>query len=82
MGLKLGMVNLVVARGRSGVTRSDIELHDLRHLRKGIDECMVCVMGRSGLGVFSLSPCFTGGVWVVKYCWNRFSSILVFETSS
>ena len=27
-------------------------------------------------------PCFRGGLWGVKYCWNRCSSILAFETSS
>jgi len=82
MGLKLGMVNLVIACGPLRVTRSDIGLDDLKHLRKGTVERMMCVLGRSGLRVVSLLPCFRGGVWGVKYCWNRFSSILAFETSS
>jgi len=82
MGLKLGMVNLVVACGPYRVTRSDIGLDNLKHLRKGIVERMMCVLGKSGLRVGSLSPCFRGGVWGVKYCWNRFSSILAFKTSS
>jgi hypothetical protein len=29
--------------------------------------------------VASLSPCFRGGVWGVKNCWNRFSSISALE---
>ena len=29
--------------------------------------------GVSGPRVVSLSPCFRGGVWGVKYCWNRCS---------
>ena len=62
--------------------RSDIGLHDLKHLWKGIVEQIMRVLGRSGLRVVSLSPCFMGEVWGVKYCWNRFSSILVFEISS
>jgi hypothetical protein len=41
---------------------------------------MMCVLGRSGPRVVSLLPCFRGGVWGVKYCWNRCSSILAFET--
>ena len=41
--------------------RSDIGLDDLKHLRKGIVERMMCVLGRSGLRVVSLSPCFRGG---------------------
>jgi hypothetical protein len=77
-----GHVNLVVACGPYRVTRSDIGLHDFKHLRKGIVELMMCVLGRSGLRVVSLSPCFRGGVWEVKKCWNRCSSILAFETSS
>ena len=40
MRLKLGMVNLVVACGPLWVTGSDIGLHDLKHLRKGIFECI------------------------------------------
>ena len=82
MGLKLGMVNLVIACGPLRVTRSDIGLDDLKHLRKGIVERMMRVLGRSELRVVSLSPCFRGGLWGVKYCWNRCSSILAFETSS
>jgi len=62
--------------------RYGIGLHNLKHLRKGIVECMMRVPGRSGLGVVSLSPCFMGGVLGVKYCWNRCRSILAFETSS
>jgi len=50
------------------VTRSDIGLHDLKHLRKGIVERMMCVLGKSGLMVVSLTPCFWGGVWGVKNC--------------
>ena len=30
----------------------------------------MCVLGRSGPRVVSLSTCFRGGVWGVKYCWN------------
>jgi hypothetical protein len=82
MGLKLGMVNLVVTYGPWRVTRSDIGLDDLKHLRKGTFERMMRVLGRPGLRVVSLSPCFRGGVWGVKYCWNWCSSILAFETSS
>jgi len=40
------------------------------------------VLGRSGLRAVSLSPSFRGGVWAVKYRWNRCSSIFAFETSS
>jgi len=54
----------------------------LKHLRKGIVERMMRVLRRSGLRVVSLTPCFRGGVWGVKNCWNRCSSILAFETSS
>ena len=75
-------MNLVVACGPWQVTRSDIGPHDLKHLGKGIVEHMMHVLGRSGLRVVSLSPCFRGGVWGVKNCWNRCSSILAFETSS
>jgi len=81
MGLKLGMVNLVVCWPLR-VTRSDTGLHDLKHLQKGIIEFMMCVLGRSGLRVVSLSPCFRGGIWGVKYCWNRCNSALAFETCS
>jgi len=63
-------------------TRSDTGLHDLKHLRKGIIERMMRVLGKSGLRVVSLLPCFRGGVWEVKNCWNRCSSTLAFETSS
>jgi hypothetical protein len=82
MGLKLSMVNFVVACGPLRVTRSDIGLDDLKHLRKGIFERMIRVLWRSGLRVVSLSPCFRGGLWGIKYCWNRCGSILAFETSS
>jgi len=82
MGLKLGMVNLIVACGPWRVTRSDTGLHDLKHLRKGIVERMMRVLGKSGLRVVSLLPCFRGGIWGVKNCWNRCSSILASETSS
>jgi len=54
----------------------------LKYLRKGIIEHMMRVLGKSGLRVVSLLPCFRGGVFGAKYCWNRCSSILVFETSS
>jgi len=43
--------------------RSDIGLHDLKHLRKGIVERMMSVLGRSRLRVVSVWPCFRGGVW-------------------
>jgi hypothetical protein len=66
MGLKLGMVNLVVACGPLRVRRSDIGLDDMKYLRKGIVESTMCVLGRSGLRVVSLSPCFRGGLWGVK----------------
>jgi hypothetical protein len=68
MELKLGMVNLVVFCGKLRVTRPDIGLDDLKHLRKEIVERMMCVLGRSGLRVVSISPCFRGGVRGVKYC--------------
>jgi hypothetical protein len=42
--------------------RSDIGLYDLKHLWKGIVERIMRVLGRSGLRVVSLSPCFRGGV--------------------
>jgi len=75
-------VNLVGACGPQRVTRSDIGLHDLKHLRKGIVECLMRVTGRSGPSVESLSPSFRGGMGVgVKYCWNNCSSILAFEIS-
>jgi hypothetical protein len=35
-------------------------LHDLKHLRKGIVERMMRVLGKSGLRVVSLSPFFQG----------------------
>jgi hypothetical protein len=38
-------VNLVGACGPQRVTRSDIGLHDLKHLRKGIVERMTGVLG-------------------------------------
>jgi hypothetical protein len=41
---------------------------------KGIVEHLMHVLGRSGLRVVSLLPCFRGGVWGVKYCWNQCSS--------
>jgi hypothetical protein len=82
MELKLGMVNLVVACGPQRVKRSDIGPHGLKHLWKGFVERMMRVLGKSGLRVVSLSPCFRGGVWGVKNCWNKFSLILAFETSS
>ena len=63
-------VNLVVCWPLR-VTRSDTGLHDLKHLQKRITECMMRVLGRSGLRVVSLSPCFRDGVWGVKNCWNR-----------
>jgi hypothetical protein len=81
-GSKTRHVNVDVACGPFRVKRSDIGLDDLKHLRKGIVERMVRVLGMSGLRVVSLWPCFRGGVWGVKYCWNRFSSILALETSS
>jgi hypothetical protein len=62
--------------------RSDVGLHDLKHSRKGIVERMMRVMGRSGMRVVSLLPCFRGGVWGVTYCWNRCSSLLAFEIGS
>jgi len=81
-GTKPKHPNLVVAWTPYLVKRSDIGLHDLKHLRKGIVERMMRVLGRSGLRVGSVSPCSRGAMWCVKYCWNRFSSILAFETSS
>jgi len=42
---------------------SDIGLHDLKHLQKGIVERMMRMLGRSGLRVVSLSPRFRCGVW-------------------
>ena len=61
---------------------SDTGLQDLKYLRKGIVERMMRVLRRSGPRVVSLLPCFRGGVWGVKYCWNRCRSILAVETSS
>ena len=78
-GTKTRHVNLVVACGPQRIMRSDIGLHDLEHLRKVVVER---VLGRSGLRVVSLSPCFRCGVGGVNYCWNRCSSILAFETTS
>jgi hypothetical protein len=54
-------VNLRVAYGPCRVTRSDTGQHDLKHLRKGIVERMIRVMGRSGPRAVSLSSCFRGG---------------------
>ena len=54
-------MNLVVACGPYRVTRSDIGLHDLKHLRKGTVERMMRVVGRSGPRVVSLSPCLRVG---------------------
>jgi hypothetical protein len=79
-GTKTRHVNLVTC-GPKRVTRSDIGLHDLKPLWKGIVERMLRVLRRSGLRVVSLSPCFRGGVWGVKYCWNTYSSILALETT-
>jgi len=81
-GTKTRHVNLVVACGPQRVTRSDIGLHNLKHLWKGIVELMMRVLGRPGPRVVSFSPCFRCGVWGVKYCWNRCSSILALETCS
>jgi len=52
-------VNLV-ARGPWRVMRSDIGLHNLKQLWKGIVEHMMCVLGRSGLRV--VSSCLVSGV--------------------
>ena len=79
-GTKTRHVNLVVAGKPSlrdltlGCTIWNIYGKKLLSIR--------CVLGRSGLRVVSLSPCFRGVVGVVKYCCNRCSSILAFETSS
>ena len=81
-GTKTRHVNLVGVCGPQRVTRSDSGLHNLKHLRKGIFERMMRVLGRSGLMVVSIWLCFSGGVWGVKHCWNRCSSILALETSS
>ena len=54
-------MNLVAACGPLRVTRYDIGLHDLKHLRKGIVERMMRVP-RSGLRVGSISPYFRVGV--------------------
>jgi hypothetical protein len=80
-GTKTRHVNLV-ACGPQRVMRSDIGLHNFKHLGKGIVERMVHMLGRSRLRVVSLSPCFRGGVGGVKYCWNRCSSILAFKPCS
>jgi len=58
-GTKTRNVNLV-AFGPQRVTRSDIGLHDLKHIWKGIFERMILVLGRSGLRMVSLSPFFQG----------------------
>jgi hypothetical protein len=71
-------VNVVVACWPYRVMRSDIGLYELKHLRKVIIERMKGVLGRSEQKVVSLSPCFRGRLWGVKYCWNRCSSILAF----
>jgi hypothetical protein len=81
-GTETRHVNLRVAYGPYRVTRSDTGQHDLKHLRKEIVERMIRVMGRSGPRAVSLSSCFRGGMWGVKYFWNRCSSILACETSS
>jgi len=81
-GTKTRHVNLVVACRPKRVTRSDNELHNLKHLWKGIVKRKMGVLGRSGPRLVSLLPCFRGRVQRVKYCWNRFSSILAFKTSS
>jgi hypothetical protein len=60
-GTKTRHVNVVVACGPLGVMRSDIGLHNLKCLRKGIVRRMMRVLGRSGLMVVSLSPCCRGG---------------------
>jgi hypothetical protein len=80
-GTKTRPVNLVVACGPYRFTRSDIGPRDLKHLRKGIVERMLRVLRKTGLRVVSLSPCVRGGGWGVKKSWNRYSSILAFETS-
>jgi len=59
-----------------------MELHDLKHLQKGIVEDMMRVLGMSGVREVSLSPCFMGWWWGVNYCWNSCSMILAFETNS
>ena len=59
-GTKTRYVSLVVACGPERVTRSDIGLHDLKHLRKGIFERLIRVLGRSGRRVVSIWPCFRG----------------------
>jgi len=38
----------------------------MKNLWKGIVERMMHVLGRSGLRVVPLLPCFRGGVWGVK----------------
>jgi len=82
MGLKLGMWISLLLADRSGSRDLTLGCTILKHLRKGIVERMMRVLGRSGLRVVSLSPCFRGGVWGVKYCWNRYSAILAFKISS
>ena len=74
-GTETRHVDHVVVCGPQRVTRSDIGLHDLKHLRKRIVERMMRVLVRSGLrGGFTVAF-FRGGVWGVKCCWNRCSSI-------
>ena len=62
-GTKTRHVHLVVACETLRVTRTYTELHDLKHLQKGIVESMKRVLGRSGPRVVSLSPCLRSGVW-------------------
>ena len=42
----------------------------------------MCVLGSSGPRVASLSLCSRGGLWRMKYCWNSFSLIIAYKTSS
>jgi hypothetical protein len=77
-GTKTWHVNVVVACGTYRVTRSDIGLLDLKHLRKVIIERILRLLRRSQARVVALLPCFRGWVCEVKYCWNRCSSILAF----
>jgi hypothetical protein len=64
-GTKIRYVNLTVACRLLWVTRSDIGLHNFKHLWKGTVERMMSVLGRSGWRVVSLSPCFRkGGGWL------------------
>jgi hypothetical protein len=77
-GTQTSHVNLVVSCVPHGVTRSDIGLYDLKHLRKVIVERMMGVLVSSGSMVVRLSPCFRGGVWGEKYCSSRCVSNLYF----